>query len=223
MLKIEQQADLSAKRESLKKLSLLCHSISGLPNVYTIFIYRKRTPFSEKRPYYWLGYGLRWLCGTTIPFVMLVYDYIPLMSPVIPGAFGVLPKHALKTATLVVVCSAAFTGKAAARAEAINIEFPHITAYLFKAFHQLAECHQTTSHAVSSSISRILRIVNCRSSFYQAKWSRSGSIFVLFLTIVKSPVPVLLSRAHCVFEGPILNVKITVLRRRRQVLQAFRP
>ena len=85
MLKIEQQADLSAKRESLKKLSLLCHSISGLPNVYTIFIYRKRTPFSEKRPYYWLGYGLRWLCGTTIPFVMLVYDYIPLMSPVSRG------------------------------------------------------------------------------------------------------------------------------------------
>ena len=82
MLKIEQQADLSAKRESLKKLSLLCHSISGLPNVYTIFIYRKRTPFSEKRPYYWLGYGLRWLCGTTIPFVMRVCDYIPLMSPV---------------------------------------------------------------------------------------------------------------------------------------------
>lgn len=85
MLKIEQQADLSAKRESLKKLSLLCHSISGLPNVYTIFIYRKRTPFSEKRPYYWLGYGLRWLCGTTIRFVMRVYDYIPLMSPVRTG------------------------------------------------------------------------------------------------------------------------------------------
>lgn len=85
MLKIEQQADLSAKRESLKKLSLLCHSISGLPNVYTIFIYRKRTPFSEKRPYYWLGYGLRWLCGTTIPFVMRVYGYIPLMLPVSRG------------------------------------------------------------------------------------------------------------------------------------------
>ena len=85
MLKIEQQADLSAKRESLKKLSLLCHSISGLPNVYTIFIYRKRTPFSEKRPYYLLGYGLRKLCGTTIPFVMRVCDYIPLMSPVMGG------------------------------------------------------------------------------------------------------------------------------------------
>ena len=85
MLKIKQQADLSAKRESLKKLSLLCHSISGLPNVYTIFIYRKRTPFSEKRPYYWLGYGLRWLCGTTIPFVMRVCYYIPLMTSVTVG------------------------------------------------------------------------------------------------------------------------------------------
>ena len=87
MLKIEQQADLSAKRESLKKLSLLCHSISGLTNVYTIFIYRKRTSFSEKRPYYWLGYGLHWLCGTTILFVMRVYDYIPLMSPVTRSDF----------------------------------------------------------------------------------------------------------------------------------------
>ena len=85
MLKIEQQADLSAKRESSKKLSLLCHSIFGLPNVYTIFIYRKRTPFSEKRPYYWLGYGLRWLCGTTIPFVMRVCYYIPLMTSVTVG------------------------------------------------------------------------------------------------------------------------------------------
>ena len=90
MLKIEQQADLSAKRESLKKLSLLCHSISGLPNVYTIFIYRKRTPFSEKRPYYLLGYGLRKLCGTTIPFVLRVYDYIPLMSPVTRGKKRIL-------------------------------------------------------------------------------------------------------------------------------------
>ena len=52
--------------------------------LYYLYI-EKRTPFSEKRPYYWLGYGLRWLCGTTIPFVMRVCDYIPLMSPVTRG------------------------------------------------------------------------------------------------------------------------------------------
>ncbi len=45
----------------------------------------KRTPFNEKRPFYWFGYGLRWLCGTIIPLIMSVCDYIPLMSPVIEG------------------------------------------------------------------------------------------------------------------------------------------
>ena len=40
------------------------------------------TPFSEKRHFYWFGYSLRWLFGTTIPFVMRICDYIPLMSPV---------------------------------------------------------------------------------------------------------------------------------------------
>ena len=43
------------------------------------------TPFSKKRHFYWLGYSLRWLCGTSIPFVMRVCDYIPLMSPVTRG------------------------------------------------------------------------------------------------------------------------------------------
>lgn len=77
--------DINNIKGELEKTLPFCYSISGLANVYTIFIYRKRTPFDEKRPYYWLGYGLRKLCGTTIPFVMRVCDYIPLMSPVNRG------------------------------------------------------------------------------------------------------------------------------------------
>jgi hypothetical protein len=77
--------DINNIKGELEKTLPFCYSISGLANVYTIFIYRKRTPFDEKRPYYWLGYGLRKLCGTTIPFVMRVCDYIPLMSPVTRG------------------------------------------------------------------------------------------------------------------------------------------
>ena len=54
------------------------------------------TPFGEKCPFYWLGYGLRWLCDTTIPFVMWVCDYISLMSPVFPGKKTLLSQQVSK-------------------------------------------------------------------------------------------------------------------------------
>ena len=92
--------DINNIKGELEKTLPFCYSISGLTNIYTIFIYRKRTPFSEKRPYYWLGYGLRWLCGTTIPFVMRVCDYIPLMSPVRRGIICLLALNSAKSNAL---------------------------------------------------------------------------------------------------------------------------
>ena len=87
---------INNKKGELEKTLPFCYTISGLTNIYTISTYREMTPFGEKCPFYWLGYGLRWLCDTTIPFVMWVCDYISLMSPVFPGKKTLLSQQVSK-------------------------------------------------------------------------------------------------------------------------------
>ena len=68
MLKIEQQADLLAKRESLKKLSILCHSISGLANVYTM-LYIEKGRLSVKSVLI-IGWGMVCVGYAALQFVL---------------------------------------------------------------------------------------------------------------------------------------------------------